>query len=173
MDAFAASLSCGCTMDDFRHNHCILTALLFGLFQALMPLAGWWGASLLNGTVLISRGHWISFALLLFVGGKMTWESFHPDGECPDPDEAFRLKNLLILAVATSIDALAVGISLSFLGSGILFEAAVIGIVTFCISYIGVHTGHRLSHIFGERMETVGGIILIIIAFRILITHSI
>jgi len=158
-------------MDDFRHNHCLLTSVLFGLFQAIMPLAGWWGAALLHGTVLITRGHWISSALLLIVGGKMIWESFHPDGECPDPDEAFKLKNLLALAVATSLDALAVGISLSFLGSGILFEAAVIGIVTFCVSYIGVHAGHRLSHLFGERMETVGGIVLIAIALRILLGH--
>jgi len=171
MDAFAASLSCGCTMDDFRHNHCLLTSFLFGLFQAVMPLAGWWGASLLSGTVIVSQGHWISFGLLIFVGGKMVWESLHPDGECPDPDEAFRLKNLLILAVATSLDALAVGISLSFLGSGILFEAVIIGAVTFCISYIGVHAGHRLSHLFGERMETAGGIVLIAIAFRILLGH--
>lgn len=170
-DAFAASLSCGCTMDDFKHNHCLLTATLFGLFQALMPIAGWLGASLFRGSWLDINGHWVSLALLLLIGGKMVWESLHPDGECPDPDETFRLKNLLILAVATSIDALAVGVSLSFLGSAILIEAAIIGVITFAVSYLGVHAGHKLSHIFGERMETVGGVILIMIGIRIVLGH--
>ncbi|MDA3956220.1 manganese efflux pump MntP family protein [Oceanispirochaeta sp.] len=159
-------------MDDFRHNHCLLTAFLFGLFQALMPLAGWWGASFFSGSWLDVYGFWISFALLIIIGGKMIWESLHPDAVCPDPDEAFKLGNLLILAVATSIDALAVGISLSLLGSGIGVEALVIGVVTFGISYLGVHAGHRLSHIFGERMETVGGIVLILIAFTILLEQG-
>ena len=170
-DAFAASLSCGCTMDDFRHRHCLITAALFGLFQALMPIAGWLGASLFRGSWLDINGHWVSLALLLFIGGKMIWESLHPDGECPDPDETFRLKNLLLLAVATSIDALAVGVSLAFLGSSILFESLVIGVITFAVSYMGVHAGHKLSHLFGERMETVGGIILILIGVRIALEH--
>jgi putative Mn2+ efflux pump MntP len=159
-------------MDNFKHNHCLLTASLFGLFQGAMPLAGWWGASLFSGSWLDAYGHWISFALLAFIGGKMIWESLHPEGVCPDPEDSFKLTNLLTLSVATSIDALAVGISLSFLGSGIYFEAAVIAAVTFGISYLGVHAGHRLSHLFGERMETVGGIILILIGTTIVLEHS-
>ncbi len=169
MDAFAASLSCGCTMDDFVHSHCFLTAFLFGLFQALMPLIGWFGASFLQGPWIESANHWIAFGLLAFIGVKMIWESLHPDGECKDPEDVFHIKNLLILAVATSIDALAVGISFSFLGYSILLAAPVIGLTTFIISYTGVHAGHRLSHLFGERMETVGGMVLILIGVKILI----
>lgn len=170
-DAFAASLSCGCTMDDFRHRHCLLTALLFGLFQGLMPLAGWMGASLFRGSWIDMNGHWLSLALLLLVGGRMIWEGLHPDGECPDPDEVFAFKNLLLLALATSIDAMAVGVSLAFLGSSILMEALVIALITFAVSYLGVHAGHRLSQFFGEKMETLGGIILILIGIRIVLSH--
>ncbi|MDC7239720.1 MAG: manganese efflux pump MntP family protein [Spirochaetales bacterium] len=170
-DAFAASLSCGCTMDDFKHNHCLTTALFFGAFQGIMPLAGWLGASLFRDSWLFFNGHWVSLALLFFIGGKMIWESLHPDGECADPDEIFGLKNMLILAVATSIDALAVGASLAFLGSTILAEAVIIALITFGVSYAGVHAGHRLSHLFGERMETVGGSVLLLIGIKIVMEH--
>ena len=169
MDAFAASLSCGCTMDDFVHSHCLLTSFFFGLFQALMPIIGWYGVSFLQGPWIESMNQWIAFGLLGFIGIKMIWESLHPDGECKDPDNVFLIKNLLILAVATSIDALAVGISFSFLGYPIIIPALIIGTITFLISYAGVHTGHRLSHLFGERMETVGGIVLVLIGLKILI----
>ena len=168
MDAFAASLSCGCSMDKFIHSHCLLTSVLFGMFQAVMPLIGWFGVSFLQADWIESLNHWIAFILLGFIGIKMIWESFHPDGECRDPDDVFHIKNLLILAVATSIDALAVGISFSFLNYPILSAAAVIGLTTFVLSYAGVRTGHKLSHIFGERMETVGGAVLILIGLRIL-----
>ena len=169
MDAFAASLSCGCTMEKFIHRHCILTAFLFGLFQALMPLAGWFGAGFLHGPWVESMGHWIAFILLAFIGIKMIWEGTHPDGVCKNPDETFRLTNLLVLAVATSIDALAVGVSYSFLNYPIATAVPVIGITTFLISYAGVHAGHRLSHLFGERMEVVGGVVLVLIGLKILI----
>lgn len=169
MDAFAASLSCGCTMTDFKHNHCLLTAFLFGLFQGLMPLMGWLGAGFLQGEWIESLNHWIAFILLSIIGLKMIWESFHLGGECKDPDDVFHIRNLLILAVATSIDALAVGISFSFLGYPIIQGAAIIGITTFIITYGGVRAGHTLSHIFGERMESIGGAVLIIIGLRILL----
>jgi len=168
MDAFAASLSCGCTTKEFRHNHFFLLAFLFGLFQGLMPLIGWLGVSFFRGEWVETFNHWVAFLLLGFIGTKMIWESLHSDGECKDPEDVFHIKNLLILAVATSIDALAVGISFSFLNYPIIPAAAVIGITTFIISYGGVRAGHKLSHIFGERMETVGGAILILIGLRIL-----
>jgi len=172
MDAFAASLSCGCTMDKFKHHHCLLTAFLFGLFQAGMPLIGWAGTGFFRGEWVEQADHWIAFGLLAFIGAKMIWESFHPDGECRDPEDMFRLKNLLVLAVATSIDALAVGITFSFLDYPILIAAPVIGLTTFAISYIGVRTGHRLSHLFGERMEALGGAVLILIGLKILLEHT-
>ena len=169
MDAFAASLSCGCSMNDFKHDHCLLTSLLFGLFQALMPLIGWLGVSFFRDTRIEIINHWIAFILLSGIGLKMIWESYHPDGTCRDPDDVFHIKNLLVLAVATSIDALAVGISFSLLRYPILPAAALIGVVTFFMSYGGVRAGHKLSHLFGERMEKIGGIILILIGLRILL----
>jgi manganese efflux pump family protein len=169
-DAFAASLSCGCTMEDFKHDHCFFTAVLFGLFQALMPLAGWLGASFLQGGIFERMDHWIAFFLLAAVGCKMIWESLKPEKECKDPEDVFHIKNLLGLAVATSIDALAIGITFSLLGYPILIAAPVIGLTTFILSYLGVRTGHKLNHFFGERMETLGGVVLILIGLRILFT---
>ena len=158
-------------MNDFKHDHCLLTATLFGLFQAVMPLLGWLGVSFFRDPRIESFNHWIAFILLGGIGVKMIWESFREEGECRDPDEVFHIKNLLILAVATSIDALAIGISFSFLNYPILPAAAVIGAVTFFMSLGGVRAGHKLSHLFGERMELVGGVILILIGLRILLTH--
>ncbi|OQY33477.1 MAG: hypothetical protein B6241_07905 [Spirochaetaceae bacterium 4572_59] len=169
VDAFAASLSCGSTMTDFKHNHCLLTAFLFGLFQGLMPLMGWVATGFLQGEWVEPLNHWIAFILLSIIGLKMVWESFHPNGECKNPNDVFHIRNLLILAVATSIDALAVGISFSLLDYSIIREATLIAITTFIISYIGVRAGHKLSHIFGERMESVGGAVLILIGLKILL----
>lgn len=158
-------------MNNFRYRHSFLTAAFFGGFQALMPLMGWLGASLFRESWLFHNGHWISFILLSLIGGKMIWEGLHPDEECPDPEDVFKIGNLLLLAVATSIDALAVGMSLAFLGSSILLEACIIGIITFGVSWFGVFAGHRLSHLFGERMEEIGGTVLILIGIRIILGH--
>lgn len=167
MDAFAVSLSTGmalrCTaIDAFK------LAFFFGFFQFLMPVIGWAGASRFSD-LISTVDHWIAFALLFFIGSKMIYESIKKDEdrECLVLD----LKTLFTLAIATSIDALAVGISFAFLNVSILMPVVVIGLVTFGFSLAGVYIGKKSGHFFEKKMELAGGIILIIIGIKILTEH--
>lgn len=169
MDAFAVSITSGLTMKKHKVRYALRIALWFGAFQALMPVLGFM-AGLTIRPWIEPVDHWIAFGLLAYVGGRMLREAFHGDGEdrCMDPDD-FLL--LFTLSVATSIDALAVGLSLSLLNVNVLKPALIIGLVTFCMSFAGVQIGKRMGHFFERRAEMVGGIILIFIGIRILVEH--
>lgn len=169
MDAFAAAVTCGLTVRPFRPGYGLRIAFFFGAFQALMPMLGWGaGAGLL--AIIDSFDHWIAFILLLGVGCRMIYESFRKgkgEGNC----KPVSLGGLLVLSVATSIDALAVGISLAFLKTAIIIPALIIGAVTFGLSFAAVWLGSRFGHIFENKLETAGGLILIAIAVKILLNH--
>jgi putative Mn2+ efflux pump MntP len=144
-------------------------AFHFGLFQCLMPIVGWFLGIKIEP--LISEiDHWIAFVLLCFVGGKMIYAGFHEEkiSYQTNPSKGW---NLVILSIATSIDALAVGFSLGMLNINIWYSSALIGFVTGLLSFIGIKLGSRLGVKFGKKIEIVGGIVLILIGLRILITH--
>ena len=169
MDAFVVSIVSGSAYRQLHVRHALRMALFFGAFQAFMPLIG----SLAGMTLkehIVHWDHWIAFGLLAAVGGKMIYESFkiRPDGENRDPSN---LLVLLVLSVATSIDALAVGITLSLIADSILVAAGIIGSVTFILSYLGVQIGKRFGHFFESKIEAFGGIILIAIGTKILFEH--
>lgn len=172
MDCFAVSTANGIMMGEWKGKVMVQTALLFGIFQGLMPLLGWLGISTFTG-YLESVDHWIAFGLLAFLGGKMIRESFLPEEErTTDPT---LLKTQLILAVATSIDALAVGISFACTGykaiSQLSWPLFVIGLVSFLLSIVGSWLGIRFGEPIRKKMkpELLGGVILILIGIKILI----
>lgn len=173
MDAFAVSVCKGLGMTRVNKKQCFLIALFFGGFQALMPLLGW-----LLGTTVVEYikhfDHWISFLLLLYVGGKMVIDAIREwkDDSCPVClDMPLHLKELFLLAVATSIDAFAVGITFSFLDVVIWTSIVIIGFTTFVLSAAGVYIGNLFGGKFKSKAQLVGGIILIALGTRILITH--
>lgn len=177
MDCFTVSIVSGVIMRKFILGIVIQMAILFGVFQALMPLIGWLATSHFSQQ-LESIDHWIAFALLAFIGGKMIKESFEDDEE----EKHFNPRNLntqLLLAVATSIDALAIGISFACTGykqlSQIVYPLVVIGIVSFVFSLFGDMLGVRFGKSITRRLkpELLGGIILIVIGIKILVTHLI
>ncbi len=166
-DAFAVSLCRGLAMKRLDGRRALLIAFFFGGFQALMPLAGWLLGSSFAGAIA-AWDHWVAFLLLALIGGKMIKESFS-GGEEKDADD-FRVRTLLLLAVATSIDALAVGITFAVLEDvNVLFAASVIGIVTFLLSLCGVLAGHRFGARFRGKAELIGGVILVGIGAKILL----
>jgi manganese efflux pump family protein len=169
MDAFAVSITSGLGMERFRVKSALRIALFFGGFQALMPVIGYF-AGLSIRSLISSFDHWIAFGLLLFVGARMIYESLfnHDDESKMDTED---LATLLMLAVATSIDALAVGLSLSLLEVDIVSSASLIGTVTFVLSFFGVLIGRRAGRALGSRVEILGGVILIGIGFKILLSH--
>ena len=169
MDAFAVSISCGISMVKLRLRSALRISLAFGSFQAIMPVIGYL-AGLSIRALIQSIDHWIAFSLLAFIGCKMIYESLFMDGDEKKVD-ADDLLTLLVLSIATSIDALAVGISLSLLDVNIISPAVIIGVVTFLISFAGTVIGTRFGHLFEKKMEVVGGLILIGIGFKILFEH--
>lgn len=168
MDAFAVSISSGLTIRDCGVRHATLIASFFGGFQALMPVVGWL-AGLTLRSYIMAWDHWLAFSLLAFIGGKMIYESTVMEEEDRCTTLSFHL--LLGLSVATSIDALAVGVTFAFLDVLILTPVLIIGAVTFALSYVGVLVGKRLGHFFERRIEVVGGLVLIGIGLKILIEH--
>ncbi|MGA1821213.1 MAG: manganese efflux pump MntP family protein [Thermoplasmatota archaeon] len=169
MDAFAASIACGVREVKPTVTKIISIGLLFGGFQAVMPVIGWLlGYSLRD--LIEPIDHWIAFALLAGIGIHMIAESVKARKEAVEC-RPFGKKELLFLAVATSIDAFAVGTSLAVLDIGILIPAAIIGIVTLILSSAGIYLGDRISTRVGWKVEIIGGIVLVIIGLRILIEH--
>ena len=167
MDSLAVSISGGIVMRPFCMRQSLRLALTMGIFQGGMTLLGWlMGVSF--SSYITAFDHWIAFILLGFLGGKMIYESF---GEEETTISSFSTKTLLTLGVATSIDALAVGVSMAFLKTSIYFPAFIIGFVTFARSLIGVISGYRFGKIKGINVELFGGIILIAIGVKILIEH--
>jgi len=169
MDAFAVSVASGVAIHRLRVRHALLLASFFGGFQAAMPVLGWFLGRRARGFVG-GVDHWLAFGLLLFVGGKMLYEARFLDGERP-PRDPLNLSALLLLAVATSLDAFAVGLSLSMLGVPIAHPALVIGVVAFVMSFAGVYIGDAVGHFFERRLEVAGGAILIGIGVKILLDH--
>ncbi len=175
MDAFAVALATGICLKEARAAHTLRMAGAFGLFQALMPIAGWLlGLSFREH--IEAYDHWLAFALLAFVGGKMLWEGLHTGEEDPacEYKDPTRGGQLLLLAVATSIDALAVGLSFSVLGVEIWMPALVIGVVCFAITALGMKIGCMTRHVgpMSSHAELLGGTALIAIGLRILYEHG-
>ncbi len=168
MDAFAVAICKGLKMPKLNYNQAFVIALFFGGFQAFMPLLGWFLSK--NFEVYITNvDHWIAFVLLALIGGKMVYESFKDEDESGD---GFDLKELFFLAIATSIDALAVGITFAFLKVEIFSSVTIIGITTFLFSLAGVGIGHKFGAKFEKKAELAGGIILILIGLKVLLEHT-
>jgi putative Mn2+ efflux pump MntP len=173
MDAFAVSICKGLKMKKVNKVHCLVIALFFGGFQALMPFLGW-ALGRQFEKYITSIDHWIAFVLLAFLGGKMVVEALKKDeGEEEDTanGEKLDLWELFLLAIATSIDALAVGITFAFLQVSIVPAITIIGCTTFVLSIIAVYIGNIFGAKYKNRAELAGGIILILIGLRILLEH--
>jgi manganese efflux pump family protein len=169
MDAFAVALAAGTVVSPLTGRHLFRFGFHFGLFQFLMPIIGWL-AGLTVQKWITAYDHWIAFALLSFVGGKMIWEAFHHEDESMLSDPTRGL-TLVMLAVATSIDALAVGLTLAMLGVAIWRPAVVIGLVAAILTVVGMLLGRRLGQIWGKRVEVCGGLTLLAIGLKILYDH--
>ena len=169
MDCFTVSITSGIIIQNLKVRHAVKIALFFGLFQAFMPCIGWLaGVGMKN--FITGFDHWIAFGLLTLVGGKMIYESFQMEGEKKESNP-LNIYVLLMLSIATSIDALAIGVTLAFLSIVIIMPVAIIGAVTFIVSFLGIYAGNKFGRIFGSKMEAVGGLVLIAIGVKILINH--
>ncbi len=169
MDAFAVSIATGLSTNaQQRKKNAFVTASFFGAFQMLMPVIGW-AAGLNFQDLIVGIDHWIAFALLFFIGAKMIYDSTKKEQESKNGN--LKLSSLLTLSIATSIDALMVGLSFAFLQTSITLPVLMIGLVTFSLSFGGYIFGHTLGQIFESRIKIIGGIILILIGLRILLDH--
>ena len=169
MDAFAVALGTGAVLSRLTGRHLFRLGFHFGLFQALMPVIGW-----LAGLTIMqwveAWDHWIAFSLLAIIGGRMIYEAFSDEEKTDDRDPTKGL-SLVLLSIATSIDALAVGFSLSVIGVSIWMPALVIGLVAGVLTIVGMLLGGRIGDRWGSRVETFGGLVLIAIGIKILIEH--
>lgn len=169
MDAFAVSVCKGLGMRRMNWKNAGLIALFFGGFQALMPLLGWLLGRQFEHYIT-AFDHWIAFVLLVFIGGKMMYDAFKGEEE-PDCGETLNIRELLVLAVATSIDALAVGITFAFLKVQIVPSVITIGVTTFILSLVGIAVGRKFGGWLMQKAQFAGGIILIVIGLKILLEH--
>ena len=169
MDAFAVALGTGAVLSRLTGRHLFRLGFHFGLFQALMPVIGW-----LAGLTIIhwveAWDHWIAFSLLAIIGGRMIYEAFSDEEKTDDRDPTKGL-SLVLLSIATSIDALAVGFSLSVIGVSIWMPALVIGLVAGVLTIVGMLLGGRIGDRWGSRVEIFGGLVLIAIGVKILVEH--
>lgn len=168
MDAFAVSVCKGLAVKKLRVRHALLAGLYFGGFQALMPVIGYFAGGLFSD-IISSYDHWVVFVLLLLIGGNMVKEALSKDEETVN--DSFGFSTMLLLAVATSIDALAVGVSFAFLDVNILYAALFIGITTFILSAVGIKIGNIFGTRYKAKAEFAGGVILILIGFKVLLEH--
>jgi len=169
MDASAVSICKGLKMKKIDYKYMLLIAIFFGGFQALMPLLGWLLGKNFEG--YITRfDHWIAFALLAFIGWQMIANSFKSE-EIDESSISYDIKEIFILAIATSIDALAVGITFAFLQTNIWSAMILIGATTFVCSIIGVFVGNSFGIKYKNKAELIGGIILILMGLKILLEH--
>ena len=170
VDAFSVAIGIGASNDKKSWAPVLRLAAAFGIFQFIMPIIGWL-AGLTVVEIIASFDHWIAFSLLTLVGGKMIWEGFEKESDVGKADQT-RGWPLLLLSIATSIDALAVGFSFSILKNPILFPAVIIGIVSFVMTTVGMIFGKVLAKLFGKKVEIFGGLVLIAIGVKILIDHG-
>lgn len=169
MDCLAVAITSGLAIKKLHMHHALRIAFFFGFFQALMPIVGWFAGRGLKGFVS-TWDHWIAFILLGGIGVKMIYEA----QKLPDEKKDFNPLNffvLLLLSLATSIDALAIGVSFAFLQVRLFISVILIGVITFLVSFSGVFLGHHTGHFFENKMELAGGVILIIMAFKVLLEH--
>jgi len=168
MDSFSVSIANGMATKTFKISKTLTIALFFGFFQGLMPIFGWLaGESIAD--YISAFDHWVAFGLLTIIGAKMIYGSItnKPNNFL----RAYSIKVILLLSIATSIDALAVGLSFSFLNISIFFPSIIIGVITFFLSFLGIYVGKRFGKILKNRIEILGGLILIIIGLKILLEH--
>ena len=167
-DTFAVSVASGANIKKAPVVNAFKMAIIFALFQSLMPVIGWLAG---NGMEKFVSGfsHWIAFSLLSLIGGKMIWESF--DKNKSKEKNPFKLSITIFLAIATSIDALAIGVTFSMLNVAIVYPAIIIGIITFLVALLGIFTGRRMAHFFENRIEFFGGTVLIFIGLKILVEN--
>ncbi|MBO4694165.1 MAG: manganese efflux pump [Clostridia bacterium] len=169
MDAFAVSVCQGLKMREIDYGKTLIVGLLFGGFQALMPMIGWL-LGIRFQKHIANFDHWIAFVLLAIIGGKMIYDSFHPDDD--DSNTASGISELFVLAIATSIDALAIGIAFAMLSDvNIYFSITVIGFSTFILSVFGVFIGNAFGTVYKNKAEFVGGVILVVLGLKILLEH--
>ncbi|MCL2783024.1 MAG: manganese efflux pump MntP family protein [Propionibacteriaceae bacterium] len=171
MDAFAVSICNGMAIERVKVGHAVAFGAVFGGFQAAMPIVGFFVGSTFSGYVQ-GVGSWIAFGLLAFIGGKMLLETYRPEkDETVGAGQIVSLGRLLVLGLATSIDALAAGVSIALTGWSIWVSAWVIGAVTFVLSFIGVLAGKRLGERFEKNAGRLGGVVLVGIGVKILVQH--
>jgi len=169
-DCFAVAFSGSIAMKSISCWQILRASLSFGFFQAMMPVLGWLaGQTIVN--LISDYDHWLAFILLAFIGGKMGWESFRKEDEQTAKADITRGVTLLTLSIATSIDALAVGLTFAFLEVNIALASMVIGVTAFIIAALGFVLGKKAGKVLGKRAELLGGIILIAIGLRILLSH--
>ena len=168
MDAFAVSICKGISFKKMNWKKAIIVGLYFGIFQAVMPVLGYFLGTAFE-TLVTKIDHWIAFILLSLIGLNMLKEAFGKEEECCDDSVDF--KTMVILAIATSIDALAIGITFAFLKTNILVSALLIGIITFIVCVLGVKIGNKFGDKYERKAEVVGGIILIFMGVKILLEH--
>ncbi len=174
MDAFAISMSSGVAVRKWKPLYGVKIGLFCGLFQFIMPLLGWLLGTTVSGYIE-AVDHWIAFALLALIGGKMIFEALKKDTDkeaAPlSEKELFSFKRLTLLAIATSIDALAVGVSFALLEINIWEAGVMIGLVTFFFAFLGNYLGHKLGALLKDKAELLGGILLVLMGLRILFDH--
>ena len=169
-DSFAVSVASGAMLRPLRLRHALRIGLFFSIVQAIMPWLGWYTGRA-AGQFLQSCEHWLAAILLFAIGGKMIYESFADDEDKPPVDPLATLL-LITLAIATSIDALAVGFTFSFLHVAIMPAIFIIGTVTFICAFAGTCIGATFGHFFEDRAELAGGIVLVLIGLKILLEHT-
>ena len=168
MDAFAVSICKGLSMKKMNWKSAIIISLYFGIFQAFMPVVGYFLGSTFESYVT-NIDHWIAFILLSLIGGNMIKESF--DSEDKKKNDKIDFKTMIVLAIATSIDALAIGITFAFFEVNLLLSISIIGIITFLLSIIGVKIGNKFGDKYQNKAEFVGGLILVLLGIKILLEH--
>lgn len=168
MDAFSVAVCKGLSMKKIDYRGGFITAMFFGVFQAVMPVIGYFlGAFFADYITKFS--HWVGFVLLVFIGGKMVWEALCEDKNDDIKEYSIDIKELFLLAIATSIDALAVGIVFAAEKTNIVLSATLIGAITFALSFAGIIIGNRFGSKYETKAEVAGGIVLIIIGAKILL----
>lgn len=178
LDAFTVALTSSTMIQDLQIKHGLRMAAYFGFFQFIMPVIGW-AAGKTFSTYISSIDHWIAFGLLVFVGGRMIWAGLpfgkNKDGGCTDEEkvDCRNLPTLFLLSIATSIDAMAVGLSFAMINISIIFPSVIIGIITFCLSMIGYYLGKLIGNKIKFKLDIVGGVILIGIGTKILVEQLI
>lgn len=172
MDAFAVSICKGLAMRKVNKKQALVIGLFFGGFQALMPFIGW-ALGIQFQSYITNIDHWIAFVLLVFIGGKMIVEAFRPEEDEPVEvmDPPLDIKQMFLLAIATSIDALAVGVTFAFLDYPIVEAISIIGVTTFVISIGGVYIGNFFGSRYKNKAELAGGVILVLLGVKILLEH--